>query len=165
MSSSESMPESKNDPQPDANSACFREYAPRDFARICALDQLCFPSEIAYTPEEIAAALSQPRTICIVSEQSDEVIGFILLQYRRSAGHIITIDLHPDIRRRGIGGRLMELAEQRLVNCDVRRVVLEVAVDNDPAMAFYRGRGYAIVRLLPRYYRNKTDAYLMEKAL
>ena len=161
MSSSESM----HDLQPDANTVRFREYAPRDFARICALDQLCFPSEIAYTPEEIAAALSQPRTLCIVSEQSGEVIGFILLQYRRSAGHIITIDLHPDVRRRGIGGRLMDLAEQRLVDCNVRRVVLEVATDNEPAMAFYRGRGYAILRLLPHYYRDETDAYLMEKAL
>ncbi|HWP83564.1 MAG TPA: ribosomal protein S18-alanine N-acetyltransferase [Terriglobia bacterium] len=143
----------------------FRDYQPRDFPRLCELDRLCFPPGIAYDPQEIAAALLQPRTFCIVAEHKERVVGFVLAHARRGTGHIITIDLHPDIRRRGVGSRLMELAELRMRQHGARRATLEVAADNEAAMAFYRARGYGVQRLLRRYYRNGTDAYLMEKPL
>jgi ribosomal protein S18 acetylase RimI-like enzyme len=44
-------------------------------------------------------------------------------------------------------------------------VILEVAVSNEHALAFYHSRGFFRRRLLPRYYRDGTDAYLLEKAL
>ena len=143
----------------------FRKYEARDFPILCQLDQTCFPPAIAYDPEEIAAALVQPRTFCAVAEQDEQVVGFILLDYRRTVGHIITIDLHPDYRRRGLGNRFMEMAEQHLAKLGVQRVVLEVAANNDAAIAFYRAQGFSTQRLLPHYYRDGTDAYLMEKVL
>jgi [ribosomal protein S18]-alanine N-acetyltransferase len=157
-------------PQSDAAStlhggATFRDFVPGDFARLCELDQLCFPEEIAYTPDEITAGLMQAHTSCIVAEADGRVAGFILLHYRRAVGHVITIDLEPAIRRRGVGTRLMELGEQQFRERGIRRMVLEVAVDNDAAIAFYEGRGYLRQRVLRRYYRDGTDAYLMEKPL
>lgn len=143
----------------------FRGYEPRDFTSLCRLDQTCFPPAIAYDPEEIAAALLQPRTFCIVAEQQNVVVGFILFHYRRAVGHLITIDLHPDHRRHGLGSRLLEMAEQQLRRKGVRRMILEVATNNEAAILFYRTHGFATQRLLPHYYREGTDAYLMEKAL
>jgi ribosomal-protein-alanine N-acetyltransferase len=143
----------------------FRDYEPRDFASLCDLDKICFAPAIAYEPEEIAAALLQPRTFCIVAEEQDQVVGFILLQYRRTVGHLITIDLSPAVRRGGLGSRLLEIAENRLRETGVRRLVLEVAINNDAAIAFYSTHGFAKQRLLPHYYRDGTDACLMEKAL
>jgi ribosomal protein S18 acetylase RimI-like enzyme len=59
----------------------------------------------------------------------------------------------------------MERCEQRLSALGARRVVLEVAVDNAAAIAFYTARGYARQRSLPHYYPDGTDAYSMSKAL
>jgi [ribosomal protein S18]-alanine N-acetyltransferase len=143
----------------------IREYQAQDFDRLCELDRICFPPAIAYDPEEIAGALLQPRTLCLVAEQNNQVVGFILFDYRRAVGHITTIDLHPDQRRRGLGNRFMRLAEDHLRERGVRRIVLEVATNNAAAIAFYRGNGFATGRLLPHYYREGTDAYLMEKAI
>jgi len=143
----------------------FREYEPRDFERLCVLDRMCFPPAIAYDPEEIAAALIQPRMLCLVGEQNAEIVGFILLDWRRTVGHIITIDLHPDHRRRGLGSTFLKMAEQRLKRQGVRRVVLEVATTNEAAIAFYHVQGFVMQRLLRRYYRDGTDARLMEKAI
>ncbi|MBI2819608.1 MAG: ribosomal protein S18-alanine N-acetyltransferase [Acidobacteria bacterium] len=156
-------PSTERKPEPLA--VRFREYEARDFPSLCRLDQMCFPPAIAYDPEEIAAALVQPHTFCVVAEQDEQVVGFILLNYRRTVGHIITIDLHPDYRRRGLGSRFMKMAEQHLAELGVRRVVLEVATNNDAAIAFYRARGYSTQRILPHYYRDGTDAYMMEKVL
>jgi ribosomal-protein-alanine N-acetyltransferase len=131
---------------------------------------MCFPEEIAYAPEEIAAALAHPHTFAVVAEcpaaTGHPVIGFVLASKDRAVlGHIITIDIQADFRRQGIGERLMEMGEQCLVGMGASRVVLEVAIDNQPAIAFYQARGYVTRRTLPRYYRDGSDAYLMEKAL
>ena len=51
-------------------------------------------------------------------------------------------------------------AEVRLVP-----VALETAVDNLPALSFYKRHGYAVVKTWPRYYSNGVDALVMRKEL
>ncbi len=144
----------------------IREYRASDFARICEIDRLCFSDAIAYSPEEVALGLGQPGAFCFVAEQEESVVGFVLACVaRRQLGHIITIDVLDSFRRRHLGGRLMERAEQRLSEKGVRRVVLEVDLRNDAALRFYEGRGYVAKRRLPHYYADGADAYLMEKSL
>ena len=150
----------------EAASFRTREYRPGDFPTLCLLDQMCFPEGIAYTPEEIALGLAQPGAFVLVAEVENQVVAFLLAyQKKRPVGHIVTIDVHPDFRQRGIGDQLMELAEQRLRRGGAMRIVLEVSVENDPALQFYAKLGYLTRRLLPHYYRNESDAYLMEKRL
>lgn len=144
----------------------LREYRARDFARLCELDRMCFPEGIAYTPEEIALGLAQPGALALLAEAENRVVAFVLAtQHRRALGHIVTIDVHPEFRRQGIGQRLMDLAEQRLKQQGALRVILEASTQNEPAFAFYRQRGYVQKHLLQDYYRDGTDAYLMEKTL
>ena len=157
--------EANTEPNPEPGGVRLREYEARDFARICELDQMCFPPLIAYEPEEIWAALAQPHAFCVVAEHQAQVIGFILAYYRRGVGHIITIDIQGEFRSRSVGSRLMEEAERRMSGHGVRRVVLEVGVDNEPAIRFYKGRGYGTERRLDRYYRDGSDGWRMEKAL
>lgn len=59
----------------------------------------------------------------------------------------------------------MDLAEQRLKQQGALRVILEASTQNESALAFYRQRGYVQKHLLQDYYRDGTDAYLMEKTL
>ena len=47
--------------------------------------------------------------------------------------------------------------------CDY--VSLEVAVDNEKAMRFYKKHGYSVLKVLPRYYLNSVDGLLMGKRL
>ena len=144
----------------------IRDYHPPDFSALCDLDRLCFPEGIAYPPEEMALGLAQPGAFALVAENSGQVAGFILAcRQGRSGGHIITIDVHPDFRRRGLGAQMMELAEQRLKASGATRILLEVWVQNEIAIRFYEKWGYVIRRLLSNYYRNGADAYWMEKKL
>ena len=144
----------------------FRDYQAGDFHRLCELDRICFPEGVSYTPQEIALALLQPGSFALVAERRGRLVAFVLAAHaRRGLGHLVTIDVEPEFRRRKIGERLMELAEQRLKQDGAIRLVLEVAVHNESARAFYSRRGFAFRRLLPRYYRDGSDAWLMEKAL
>ena len=52
------------------------------------------------------------------------------------------LHVHPGFRRRGIGGRLHD---ELLEGLSSRTAVLSTQVDNEPALALYRGRGWRIV--------------------
>jgi len=80
-------------------------------------------------------------------------------------GHIITIDVQPHLRRKGIGGILMQELGERLLHLKAARCVLEVAVDDSGAQDFYASRGYRVTARLPNYYMGSLDAFVMEKEL
>jgi ribosomal-protein-alanine N-acetyltransferase len=93
------------------------------------------------------------------------VVGFIVAEAGRQAGHIITIDIVKEARGTGLGSRLMALAEERLRQARCRAVYLEAAVDNRAALAFYKRHGYFLLKTIPRYYSNGVDAFVLKKDL
>ena len=112
-----------------------------------------------------------PTAISLVGLQDEKIMGFIIAdRFRprrasRSVGKIITIDVAPPAQHSGMGTLLMSSAESELkrVGCDY--VSLEVAVDNEPALRFYKKHGYSVLKVLPRYYLDSIDGLLMGKKL
>ena len=146
----------------------IRDYAPEDFEHLWKLDQICFAEGIAYSREELRHFLNRQNSVRLVVQRDtpDSIAGFLVADIHRvGTAHIITIDVHPDARRSGLGSRLMSMAEQRLQASQCNKVLLEVAVDNMPAISFYKQHGYSVLKTLPRYYNNSIDALLLGKRL
>jgi ribosomal-protein-alanine N-acetyltransferase len=143
----------------------FRDYRPADFQRICEIDRRCFAPPLAYTAEELRAGLRDPGAVAMVAENAaGQVVAFILAQrLRLGRGHIITLDVLPSYRRRGVARELMKRCEERLRAAGVRQVRLETAVSNQPAQSLYRSLGYTLIRRVPRYYASGEDALILEK--
>jgi [ribosomal protein S18]-alanine N-acetyltransferase len=100
----------------------------------------------------------------LVAEEGECIRGFLVAQEdRRSLGHIITIDVHCEARRQGVGLLLMDEAEKRFRQRGCAGTYLEVAINNAPAIAFYQRLGYAVLQTIPHYYQNQLDAFLMGK--
>jgi len=148
-----------------------RPYRPEDFPRLLEIDQACFVEGIAYSKEEMRYFLGIPTAISLVGLQDDEIMGFVITdRFRprrasRSVGKIITIDVAPPAQHSGLGALLMSAAESELKNEGCDYVSLEVAVDNDPALRFYKKHGYSVLKVLPRYYLDSIDGLLMGKRL
>jgi ribosomal protein S18 acetylase RimI-like enzyme len=101
-----------------------------------------------------------------VALHGGEAVGFVMTSKSGSfTGLVVTIDILPEWRRRGIGARLMELAEHSLGRRGCRTVRLQVAVHNVPAMEFYDKMGYVGKRILRDYYGPGCDAHLFQKEL
>ena len=59
----------------------------------------------------------------------------------------------------------MAAAEQRMRAAKTIVVLLETAVDNLPALQFYKRLNYSVEKVIPRYYNAERDAFLLSKRL
>jgi [ribosomal protein S18]-alanine N-acetyltransferase len=94
------------------------------------------------------------------------IMGFVVGNANRFGnGHIITIDVLPGRQRAGVGSGLLEACEKRLLEAGCKFVRLETAVNNTPALSFYKRHGYFLVRTLRNYYPDGSDALVLRKEL
>jgi len=153
----------------------IRDYRPQDFDELWQLDQSCFPAGIAYSRFELMRYIRRRGAFTLVAENGkQQITGFAVAEcqslpaqgeggIRRSAGHVVTLDVRAEARRTGVGTTLMDAVESRLWEAGCSAVYLETAVNNQGAVAFYKRRGYSVLRIVPRYYAGDLDALLMGK--
>jgi ribosomal-protein-alanine N-acetyltransferase len=148
----------------------LRDFHNSDLETLWRIDQRCFAPGISYSQPELAAYIRLLNSFTLIAETSNpdqrQIIGFLVATAnRRHQGHVITIDVLPDQRRFGVGSRLLNAAEERLLLRQCTSVVLEAAVNNTSALAFYKRHGYFVVKTIPRYYPDGLDAFVLEKNL
>lgn len=144
----------------------IRQAEREDLDTLFALDQTCFRPGIAYSAAELRYFLFHARSASIVAEDSTGILGFAIVQIGlaqgRRVGHIITIDVDPSLRRSGIGRTLMNALLDLCRESEAALLRLEVAVDNDAAIAFYRQFGFRETGRIPGFYMGRLDALTME---
>jgi ribosomal-protein-alanine N-acetyltransferase len=101
-----------------------------------------------------------PKTFLVLvhttrDRREEEILGYIIFTLE---GHIISIAVHPQHRRKGIG---RELLQQAMRNCHLKKVWAEVRRSNQGAQAFYSKMGFQITGLVPNYYGNE-DALIVQ---
>ena len=143
----------------------LRSYEPHDFAALHRLDQSCFPAGIAYSKTTFHYFLTIASADCIVAADGKRIAGFILTEENPPLAHIITLDVAETHRRHGVGSAILVESEKNLAFRGVRSILLETAIDNDGAVAFWKRHGYRIEAVLNRYYLGWLDAYEMRKIL
>lgn len=131
------------------------------------LDLRCFVDGETYERETFRYLLSNPQTIALQirsvdGEMSAFVIGVIEPD---GTGHVTTIGVAPEYRRKGLARLMMHEVERSFAARGVRTIRLEVRVGNDSAQFLYEQLGYVVVQRMQRYYSNGDDGYLMVKSL
>ncbi|SDL63679.1 GNAT family N-acetyltransferase [Sediminibacillus halophilus] len=86
-----------------------------------------------------------------------EIVGMITYTIVGETCEIISLD--SVLERRGIGTRLLTLAEDMAKNMNCTRVKLVTSNDNILALGFYQRRGYRIIKI----YQNAIDRARMIK--
>jgi ribosomal-protein-alanine N-acetyltransferase len=98
--------------------------------------------------------------VCISANQDlkEEILGYIIFS---RDGHIISIAVHLQHRRKGIGTQLLQNAME---TPQLKKVWAEVRRSNLGAQAFYLKMGFQITGVVPNYYGNE-DALIIQRAL
>lgn len=121
------------------------------------LHKICFPHKP--WSEKDFADLKKSGCDIIASQN-----GFIVWRTVTDEAEIITIGVHPDARETGIATAMLKLAETDIKKHGGKKIFLEVAKNNIPALSLYEHNGYKPIGCRPKYY-DGIDAVLMEKEL
>ncbi|MEM3699603.1 MAG: ribosomal protein S18-alanine N-acetyltransferase [Candidatus Bathyarchaeia archaeon] len=123
----------------------------------------CFNRE-AFSKQHIANLLTDYNCISLVAKINDKIVGFIIgmIHAERNVltGHILTIDVSPAYRRRGIAQRLLQKIEEIFKEKSVKSCCLEAREDNMAALRLYQKLGYRQVAKLEYYYGDAHGIYL-----
>ena len=91
--------------------------------------------------------------------------GFILARRVLDEAEILTLAVHPQSRRQGIGAALVGTAALAAAAAGARVMFLEVAEGNAPATALYAMAGFGRAGLRRDYYGPGVHAWLLRRLL
>ena len=123
-----------------------------------------------WRPEQLRRKILAPETTVLVAELDVGGLrfigGFAVMDFQLGddleKAQLTLLAVHPNIRRRNIGGQLVRWLHKsaRVAGCE--HISLQVRADNFIARRFYQKLGYQESALIPGYYEGKKAAYLMK---
>lgn len=126
---------------------------------------MCFKDP--YPKRLLLTLLALYPELFLVIEYENKIVGYVAGIVRKdSYGHIISLCVHPTYRRKGFGTKLVNALEKGFTEkFNICKYRLEVRISNIVAVNLYRKLGYQIVDIIPTYYPDGEDAYVMTKNL
>jgi ribosomal-protein-alanine acetyltransferase len=135
--------------------------------RLYKIEMECFEKE-AFTKQQIAYLLTDYNSIGLIAKINGEIVGFVIgkvyVERNSLTGHILTIDVSPSHRRKGIAQGLLQEIERIFREKNAKTCYLEVREDNIAALNLYCKFGYEKIGRLKNYYKDAHGLYL-RKAL
>jgi ribosomal protein S18 acetylase RimI-like enzyme len=84
----------------------------------------------------------------MVAEVDDRIVGFVLgttVTKARSPwkyGYLVWLGVLPEWQRDGIGSRLFDKVAEPMIEDGVRIFLVDTQADNEPALKFFKKRGF-----------------------
>ena len=121
------------------------EYAPL----LAELHGHCFP--VGWSKKEMENLLGLPSTIAWVTEDS-----FLICSHVLDEMEILTIGVLPDKRKQHLASLLLEDLMTYAQSHEVRKIFLEVSIQNKPAQGLYTKFGFVRSGIRKAYYSTPT---------
>ncbi|MFN3847620.1 MAG: ribosomal protein S18-alanine N-acetyltransferase [Paracoccaceae bacterium] len=135
-----------------------------DAVALAALHAACFTLPRPWTASEITALFDTPHVFAI-----HESGGFLIGRAVAGEAELLTLAVSPDLRRLGMGRRLVHTFLTEAAARGATSAFLEVAASNFPAIALYEQTGFAPVGRRKGYYRGpngtQDDALVLSRAV
>jgi ribosomal-protein-alanine N-acetyltransferase len=141
-----------------------------DINDIIKINRLCLPEN--YSFDFFYRILSEFGFACAVGLEDGTLAGYLLSRVERpfstfiglnhAKGHVISIAVLPEHRRKGLGAKIMKYGMQKLIENNVETIYLEVRVSNVAAIEMYKKLGFYVKREFKHYYRDGESAFVME---
>ncbi len=125
------------------------------------LHAAAFPPPEQWGAAAFAAQLGSPGVFGLLDERG----GLVLARVAADEAELLTVAVHPGVRRRGFGRSLLDAILGEAARRHAAAMFLEVAESNAPARALYASAGFTAVGIRPRYYPSGADALVLRVAL
>ncbi|MGI8905850.1 MAG: GNAT family N-acetyltransferase [Candidatus Sumerlaeaceae bacterium] len=134
-----------------------------ELREMAELEKLCFPPPENYDLRTLrmfvslnGAGLIRRRELV---DGVPRLIAFHLFDCL--AGELITLDVHPQFRRMGIGKILVTESLKKLKELGHQQVTCQISVTNKPSLELHYAFGFKPVRTIRNYYGPSRDAFLL----
>jgi ribosomal-protein-alanine N-acetyltransferase len=149
----------------------LRQFNPKELREVVDINLKTLPEN--YSPDFFLYLYRNfPKTF-LVAEVDGKIVGYVMCRIEPNSaslasirrGHVVSIAVLPEHRRKGIGSALMRKAMRGMLEYGASDCYLEVRVSNSRAINMYKKLGFRIERVAERYYMGGEDAYIMVKKL
>lgn len=143
----------------------LRRYHSSDLNEIVRIEQQCFPPEIAWDKHEYILGITVPSADMRIAEIDNKIAGYVLVDTCEDSGHVTTLNVAPEYRRRGIARHLMDWVSLHFIFKHMSFISLEVSVENKTAIRLYNDLMYSAVTVIEDYYGEGQNAFVMVRVL
>ena len=145
-----------------------------DLESVTRINEACLPEN--YTDVFFIDLYRRYPETFVVAEENGHAIGYIMCRIEvglsslglaglMKKGHVVSIAVLPEHRRKGVAEALMAAAMEGMRQYKAKQCYLEVRVTNEAAVDLYRKLGFEISRTVRGYYADGEDAYVMSRKL
>jgi ribosomal-protein-alanine N-acetyltransferase len=145
-------------------SLIIEEMKKEDLNQVMEIEEKSFsdPWRESFFSQDIDNESAMP----LIARSNDRVVGYVCLWKILDEIQISNIAVAPQLRRRGIGEKMIEKILKIAQEKDYRRITLDVRISNLPAINLYKKLGFSEAGRRKNYYRlPQEDALIMEKIL
>ncbi|MBS28274.1 MAG: 30S ribosomal protein S18 alanine N-acetyltransferase [Alphaproteobacteria bacterium] len=138
---------------------------PEAAGELSRLHALCFAPlpETPWSETAVRTILHMPGAVALTAcGPGQGVSGLLIGRKMMDEAEVLTLCVAPDSRKGGLARTLLQDFISRMG--DQARIALEVAVENEPAIALYRSMGFSAAGRRPGYYAargRKIDALVL----
>jgi ribosomal-protein-alanine N-acetyltransferase len=152
----------------------LRKFTMNDLPSVTHINQVCLPEN--YTDFFFVDLYRRFPETFIVAEENANVVGYIMCRIEVGLsniglpglvkkGHVVSVAVMPEYRRKGIGEALVAKAMEAIRTYGAKQCYLEVRVTNEEGISLYKKLGLEVSRTIRGYYADGEDAYVMSKKL
>jgi ribosomal-protein-alanine N-acetyltransferase len=152
----------------------LRKFKPDDLQDVMRINRLCLPEN--YTDMFFMDLHERFPETFIVAEENHNIVGYIMCRIEVGLsnfglgglvrkGHVVSIAVKPQNRRKGIAAALIKRVMEGMSNYKAKQIYLEVRVTNEAGVNLYKKLGLEVTRTIRGYYSDGEDAYVMSKKL
>ena len=131
----------------------------RDGKNLELIHARCFPD--AWDQETFNLLLKEKSTCgWMATLPTGNPIGFILTRVLGQEAEILTFAVIPSFQKSGVGRRLLRELLKFLASVNCSTTFLEVAIDNEAAIALYTSIGFRKVGTRLNYYKRADQSFV-----
>jgi ribosomal protein S18 acetylase RimI-like enzyme len=117
-----------------------------DRAQVSELWRTVFGYEATHNEPalSISKKFANRDDLFFVATAGPKVSGTVMAGYDGHRGRLYAAAVHPDLRRSGLGSRLVQFAENALTAVGCMKVNLQLLASNQATADFYKSLGYTV---------------------
>jgi ribosomal protein S18 acetylase RimI-like enzyme len=147
----------------------YRFYKPDDFDALYAIEKICFEPPFRFDTHYMRRLVAAANTATWVAEDCGRMAGFAIVEWSGSgsgiSAYILTIEVLPPERRRGVASELLRRVERSARTASASAIWLHVDQSNLSAIQLYEKQGYVSAGAEGHFYAADRPALLYRKDL